>query len=206
MFNYIVSGVLQGIFEWLPISSEGIVALFNKYFSSVANPLDLALFLHLGTFLAVLIYFRRDFRKILLLKDKKLFSFLFFSTFISLLVAFPLYQFASSIALGGWLLFLTGFGLLLTAFLHKAKKRALSLKGNKLALLVGFLQGLSVIPGVSRSGVTIFGLSFGEREPREVLRLSYLMSAPIVMASSLYLILKGGITFNFNIIIALLFA
>ncbi len=211
MFNYIVSGILQGVFEWLPISSEGIVALFNKYSSSAVNPLDLALFLHLGTLLAVLIYFRKDFRKILLLKDKKLFSFLFFSTLISLLVAFPLYQFASSIALGGWLLFLTGLGLLITAFLQKSEKiknkSKLPFLSNKLAFLAGFLQGLAVLPGVSRSGSTIFALSLSENKaPKDILKLSYLMSAPIVMASSLYLILKGGITFNFNVILALFFA
>ncbi|MCG2690371.1 undecaprenyl-diphosphate phosphatase [Candidatus Parcubacteria bacterium] len=206
MFNFIISGILQGIFEWLPVSSEGIVALFNKYFSAGFNPLDLALFLHLGTLLAVLVYFRKDFWRILLLKDKKLFRFLLIATTISLIIAFPLYKIASSVALGGWLLFLTGFGLLATAFLHKTKKQNLSLQGNKLAFLVGFLQGLSVIPGVSRSGATIFGLSFGEREPREVLRLSYLMSAPVVAASSLFLLLKGDFTFNFDVGLALFFA
>ena len=208
MFNFIISGVLQGIFEWLPISSEGVVALFNKYFSAGFNPLDLALFLHLGTLLAVLVYFRKDFWRILLLKDKKLFRFLLIATTISLIVAFPLYKIASKIALGGWLLFLTGFGLLATAFLQKKQGQAkIVLKDAKLTFLAGFLQGLAVLPGVSRSGSTIFALSLGENKtPKDILKLSYLMSAPVVLASSLFLIFKGDFVLSWGVLGAILFA
>ena len=62
MLDYIVLGILQGIFEWLPISSEGIVALLSQFLQK-GNPVDVALFLHLGTLLVVLIYrkFRQEF-------------------------------------------------------------------------------------------------------------------------------------------------
>ncbi|MBM4177595.1 undecaprenyl-diphosphate phosphatase, partial [Candidatus Gribaldobacteria bacterium] len=132
-------------------------------------------------------------------------------TAVSLLVAFPLYQIASKVILGGWLLFLTGFGLLLTAFLQKSKKikekSSFLFLSNKLALLAGFLQGFAVLPGVSRSGTTIFALSLSEnKSPKDILKLSYLMSAPLVLASSFYLLLKGNLVFDFSSILALFFS
>lgn len=190
ILQQIVLGAAQGIFEWVPISSEGIVALLAKFWQINLNPVDLALFLHLGTLLAVLVYFRADFKDILLLRDKKMFRFLFIATCASLALGFLLYQFVHNMALGNSLLLLTGFGLLATAFFQKKKNRVF-LQGDKLALFVGILQGLSIVPGLSRSGSTIFGLSFGESEPKKILKVSYLMSAPVVLASTLYLLLEN---------------
>jgi len=191
MLSQIVLGVVQGIFEWIPVSSEGLVALLSKFFFQSSRPLQMALFLHLGTLFAALIYFRKDWKEIILLKDKKTLKFLIISTLISLLIGFPLYKFVNSITLGASLLLLTGLGLFATSYFHKSKKRN-SLSENSLALFSGLLQGFSVIPGLSRSGVTIFGLSFGRENPKEILKLSYLMSVPVGIASSLYLILEDG--------------
>ena len=64
MFEQIILGVIQGIFEWLPVSSEGIIVLIEKNFfnnqAGVEEIIKYALFLHLGTFLAALIYFYKD--------------------------------------------------------------------------------------------------------------------------------------------------
>jgi len=73
--NYFILGLLQGVFEWIPISSEGVVALAAKYLGAAQNPVDLALFLHAGTLLAALIYYRRDWMRILTLKDRPLIRF-----------------------------------------------------------------------------------------------------------------------------------
>ena len=62
-------GIIQGIFEWIPVSSEGIVALSSQFFSLNANPVNTAIFLHLGTLLAVMIYFWKDWKGILALKN-----------------------------------------------------------------------------------------------------------------------------------------
>ena len=76
MWSYILLGIIQGTFEWLPISSEGVTALTTHFLIKTFNPVDLALFLHLGTFFAVLIYFRKDWKEILTFKNPKLFRFL----------------------------------------------------------------------------------------------------------------------------------
>ena len=121
MINYIILGIVQGIFEWLPISSEGITSLLSNFLIKNFHPIDLALFLHLGTLLAAIIYFRRDWIKILSFKNKELLNFLIISTIVSLTISYPLYKIIKSFAFGNGLLVLMGFGLLATAYAHKKK-------------------------------------------------------------------------------------
>ena len=191
MFEYIILGVLQGIFEWLPISSEGVVVLAGQFFRADFNLVDIALFLHLGTFFAVLIYFRRDWIKILTFKNKKMLKFLSITTIVALAVSYPIYGAIRNIAIGSSLLILVGFGLLFTAYFSRKKKK-LNISENNLAIISGVLQGLAVIPGLSRSGATIFGLSLKKDNSLEILKTSYLMSGPVVLASSFYLLLNDS--------------
>ncbi len=189
MWIYSLLGIIQGIFEWIPISSEGIVALASQALTREVNPIDVALFLHLGTLFAVLVYFRKEWKEVLMLRNLKLLKFLTISTVISLAVGYPLYRVARTMALGSSLLLVMGFGLLLTAYFHR-KRSFYEMGFNKLAVISGFLQGLAVMPGLSRSGSTIFGLSLGELHPSKILKISYMMSAPVVLASSIYLFLN----------------
>lgn len=192
MFKLIILGALQGIFEWLPVSSEGIISLLSKFFLLDFNPIEVALFLHLGTVLAVLVYFRKEWKEIVSLKDKELLRFLIISTIASLLIGYPLYNAITDFVVGSNLLILVGFGLLVTAFFHK-KKISINISHDQSALLSGFLQGLSVIPGLSRSGSTIFGLSLGGYNPERILKTSYMMSLPVILGSSVYLFLNNPI-------------
>ena len=190
MSEYIFLGTIQGIFEWIPVSSEGVVALLSQFLIEDFRPVDLSLFLHLGTFFAVLVYFRKDWQEILMFKNLKLLKFLLLATLISLAVGYPVYKMIQDLAVGGVLLTVMGFGLLITAYFNKTK-RTFKISSVNLAIIAGFLQGLAVIPGLSRSGSTIFGLSLGKNDPREVLKISYLMSAPVALASSVYLFLEN---------------
>ncbi len=189
MLEYFILGVIQGIFEWLPVSSEGVASLFSHFFIKDLNAVDLALFLHLGTLMAAIIYFRRDWWAMINFREKKLMNFLIITTIISLVIGYPLYHLVRTAIWGQGILLITGLGLLLTAYLHK-KNIKWKVKEKYLSLILGILQGLAVIPGVSRSGITIFGLSLGKTEPKKILKISYLMSVPIVLASSFYLFLK----------------
>ena len=191
MWDYIILGILQGLFEWVPVSSEGIVALASQFFIDGVNPIDMALFLHLGTLLAVLVYFRKDWIEVLSLKNTDLFRFIAIATAVSLFVGFIIYSLIRDIAIGPGLLLVMGIGLLMTAYFQK-QKRNLNLSKNWMAILVGVLQGLAVIPGVSRSGSTIFGLSLGRFTPQEILKISYMLSAPAVLAASALILLKDA--------------
>lgn len=192
MWNYLFLGIIQGIFEWFPISSEGIVALAGQFLVKDLDPIDIALFLHLGTVFAILIYFWKDWKEVFLLKNYKLVRFLIISSLISLSIGYPIYKLVNSMIVGNTLLLVMGFCLLLTAYFHKTK-RSFQIDFDKLAIITGFLQGLAVIPGLSRSGSTIFGLSLGKSTPSEMLKVSYMMSLPVVLASSFYLFLKEPI-------------
>ncbi len=185
LMEYVLLGVLQGIFEWLPVSSEGVVALSGGALTGL-NPVDAALFLHLGTLLSVLVYFRKDWAG--LRKDRELLRFLAMTTVVSLAVGFPVYVLVRGIAAGTALLAVMGIGLLGTSIFHRSE-RSPGLSKGRLALVAGMLQGLAVIPGLSRSGSTIFGLSLGKMGPEEILKVSYMMSAPVVLVSSAYLLL-----------------
>jgi len=190
MWEYILLGFLQGVFEWIPVSSEGIVALFSSYFVKDFNSVDLALFLHLGTLLATLVYFWRDWIDLITFKDKDFLRFFIIVSFISGTLGFFVYKVARDVAMGSGLLVLMGLGLILTSWFQKNN---IKLKINKdiSSIIVGLLQALSAIPGVSRSGSTVFGLSLTENNSTEILRKSYIISVPIVLGSSLYLYLDN---------------
>lgn len=198
MWNYVLLGVIQGIFEWLPVSSEGIVAVTSQFTLQEFNPVDTAIFLHLGTLLAVLVYFFYDWKQVVLIRDKELFRFLFLATITSLVVGFPLYLLIKNLATGAILLLVMGFGLLATSYFHGTRKSVLGLDKHqdRLAIVAGLLQGLAVIPGLSRSGSTIFGLSLGKGDPSQILRLSYLMSAPVVLVSTVYFAVSNPTLFQ----------
>ncbi|MCK9578681.1 undecaprenyl-diphosphate phosphatase [bacterium] len=202
--TYILLGLLQGVFEWLPISSKGIVSLYVNY-SGIqgVNPLDLALFLHLGTLLATLIYFWKDIWDLILLKDKKFVKFFIIVSIISGTLGFVIYKLTKDFAVGSSLLLVVGLGLLLTSF-FQSKKIKLKLSGTMSAVVVGLLQSLSAIPGVSRSGSTIFGLSLSENDPEKILRYSYLISIPVVLGADVYLQRENLVQFSPEVIVAVI--
>ncbi len=189
MLEYIVLGIIQGVFEWIPISSEGVVALVSLFLGIIHNPVDLAIFLHAGTTLAVLIYFWRDWVDVVTLRNKGLLKFLVIATIVSLVVGFPVYKVVRNIAIGSGLLFLMGLALLITGVLQ-SKRISFGFNLSKLAVVAGVLQGLASIPGLSRSGSTIFGLSLGELNPNQILKYSYMMSVPVIIVADVYLILQ----------------
>ncbi|MDD5569169.1 MAG: undecaprenyl-diphosphate phosphatase [Candidatus Pacebacteria bacterium] len=205
MWEYALAGILQGIFEWLPVSSEGVVALFSNFSLPQLNSVDFALFLHLGTILAVIIFFWKDIVDLILMKDKKFLRFFIIVTLISGVLGFFVYRFASNVLVGPALLFAMGSGLFLTSWFQK-KKIKINLSADASAAVVGLLQAITPIPGVSRSGATIFGLSLTESDPEKILKTSYLISIPVVLGVNGYLYLKSPIMPSNNSLIALLFS
>lgn len=203
MVQYVILGFLQGIFEWLPVSSEGVVSLASSIFNIQGNVVDFSLFLHIGTLLAVIIYFWKDFIDLLTFKDKEFFKFFVLAATVSLAVGFPVYKIAREFNIGNGLLILMGFALIATAFFQKKGKK-MNLTVCQSALIVGLLQGLSAIPGLSRSGSTIFGLSLKESSPEKILKISFLLSVPAVLASSAYLFFFGEkVLFSFGSFISI---
>jgi len=207
MFEILLFGIIQGIFEWLPISSQGNLALLMVGFSGmVANDaIRLSIFLHTGTLLSVLVYFRKDVAS--LLKKLKgyrpdyterncLLTFLLVSTLVTGVVGFMLFSYVTATEIAGTaFLGLVGIALMATGILQKfSKGREDRMQLNiKDSLLLGLLQGLSVIPGISRSGITVSGFLLRGYKSDDALRLSFLMSIPAVLAAEIGLGLLGSL-------------
>lgn len=209
MLESVVLGIIQGITEWIPISSEGMITLAKiKLFHSTAGLKEIvceALFLHLGTFFAAIVYFRKDLLTLVKLpfvfkqargEDKKLFFFLTLTTVISGLIGFRLLLTMDKIsayfeASGKIIMILVAILLFVTGMLQlrvhsKGAKTANNLKPID-GWLLGIVQGLAVLPGLSRSGTTIAALLMMGFEKTVALRLSFLMSLPLILAGNIIL-------------------
>lgn len=226
MVQNIVLGIIQGVAEWLPVSSEGLIILVGSNFfglTSLGEAVRLALFLHLGTFLAALIYFRKDVKKILgalfywpgsTEETRKVLIFLLVATFISGILGLSLLKFLEGIE--SEFIFTSkiitlgiGFLLVLTGFLQiKAKRRGTkSVTGLKLldGIILGFVQGIAALPGLSRSGLTVSTLLLKNFNGRDALRLSFLLSLPVVLGGNIVLNLDKFLL-DVNAFLGLLFS
>lgn len=195
-------GLLQGVFEWLPISSQGILVLslvlLLGFKPSEAS--DISILLHLGTCLAATIYFRRDIVRILKrtsYEDERMLFFLFVASSATVISGLPTYLFFKEVgSQGEAFLGLLGGALIITGLAQRRgePRRGISSKAPSLGtgLLLGLLQGLSALPGLSRSGITIFALLLYGFEGEKALRISYILSIPASLLASFGVILLGG--------------
>lgn len=209
MFENIILGIIQGIAEWLPVSSEGSIVLAKTYFFedglAFGDIIKLALFLHLGTFLAALIYFHKDvatlFKALGRYKSsgtetQKILQFLFLTTLISSLLGLGFIMLLSEAerffeSAGRVITIFVGGLLIITGWLQLKAREGGIRKIHQLklsdSLTLGVVQGLAAMPGFSRSGLTISTLLLLKMDKTSALRLSFLMSLPIVLVGNLVL-------------------
>ncbi|MCL7476147.1 MAG: undecaprenyl-diphosphate phosphatase [ANME-2 cluster archaeon] len=198
----IVLGIIQGIFEWLPISSEGqsMLILLNAFHMNVNEALSLAIFMHLGTSFAVMIKFREEFRTIITGKDRELTRIIVISTVCTGLTGLPLYLLLKSTFTGGIAAtLLIGVLLILTGVILGLNKG----KGHKSRgsitrsdiILLGLVQGFAILPGISRSGVTLTTLLLRNVEQKTALVISFLISVPVVLGA---VALDAGMVFTLD--------
>jgi undecaprenyl-diphosphatase len=201
----ILIGILQGILEWLPVSSEGtLVLIINQVFG--LDPFDAfvySIFLHIGTGTAALLYFRKDVLEIILARNqqcKKLRREIFIITILTGLVGFPIYMFLEiSSKLGETLIAILGVALIISGLIQKNIQESGLRKSYSLTLIetivIGIIQGFAIIPGISRSGITISALLFMKYRGKTAFKLSFLMSIPVSYAATfgMYIIEKPSI-------------
>ena len=199
----ILVGLIQGLVEWLPISSEGNAVLFLYNFTSIPKEdvLLLVVWLHLGTALAVLVKYPRDILEILTLRDRNLFRHLLIATICTAITAIPLYIFLKdsltifhgevvNILVGG-LLLVTAVVLYLPTMRVDEEEPVMVDVSDKEAAITGFVQGFAVLPGLSRSGVTVSALLMQKVDKDKALKFSFLMSVPAVLGILAFEILSG---------------
>jgi undecaprenyl-diphosphatase len=211
----LILGAVQGIAEWLPVSSKGIVTLVlvNFFGLQFKQAFFLAVWLHIGTLLAAVFYFRRDLWQMIKylpawLRDirhpaateqGKLITFLIVATIVTAAVGGPLILFSlDNLQLSSALLTaVIGLFLIVTGLVQRLALKAKSLEDRPLrmidALWVGLAQALSAFPGFSRSGMSVSALLLLRYSGGQALRLCFLMSIPIVLAAEVGLGLIQGI-------------
>jgi undecaprenyl-diphosphatase len=197
-----IIGVLQGVLEWLPISSEGNLTLFLVSVLGLdpSETLGLAVFLHLGTGLAALAYYRQESWSIIAgatERDRDMRLRLFVMTGLTGAVGLPIYIYLNvSASVGEALLALTGLALIATGLMQRRRDMAGERDASSLSwpetLALGVLQGLAIIPGLSRSGITTSTMLLRGLRSEEAFNLSFLMSIPASFAAGFGLILLDG--------------
>lgn len=207
-----VLGLLQGVLEWLPVSSEGAVALARSALGAAPDVATrYALFLHAGTAVAAAAFYRGELATLAggipewsphgaFRRESADLSFYAIATVVSGFVGIAGYlalaELASEAAGGA---FVAAIGALLLAtgiFMRLAEHRATGRRdrpGPLDALLVGVLQGLAVLPGVSRSGTTVSALLLRGHAGPDALRLSFVLSIPAAAGAGLLVVLDDGI-------------
>ena len=188
MFEVIFLSIVQGITEFLPISSSAHIILLSKYFSFNNENLTLDISLHLGSLLAILIYFKKDLLNFT--KNKNFFFKIRISSVPVMLCGYFLIKYGliyifRSYEMIGWSTVL--FALLLyfsdTIKIKKIYRKDFSYSA---AIFMGFFQVLSLMPGVSRSGITITGARFLNFSRLDAAKISFFISIPTLTIISLY--------------------
>ena len=191
----IIVGLVQAISEWLPISSKTQVLAASQLLLKLnfSQAYTFGLFMEVGTLIAAIIYFRRELWALITVllgsKDavrRKLFVYVLTTTIITGILGAPLYLYADSLT-GipiGIPMILIGIVLIADAFIiHYARKRheaganrrKFEDMGIRDYIVVGITQGISALPGVSRSGITTSALLLLDIEADEAFRLSFII-------------------------------
>jgi len=208
MAELILLSIIQGVTEFLPVSSSAHLILVSKHFNLSNSNLTLDISLHLGSFLAIAFYFRNDL--INFIKNKELFKKILItsipvSIFGLFLVKTSYIDFLRSYSVIGWSTII--FGIIL--YISDLKTENKNIKKNfnyKNALFISLFQTLSLIPGVSRSGITITSARILNYNRVDAGKISFLTALPVLLLISSYNIHKILTQTNFEISITNLFS
>lgn len=187
IWQVIILATVQGAAEFLPVSSTAHLILFPWFLNFPDPGLSFDVAMHLGTFLAVIIFFWHDWLKIL--NFKKLFWLLVLATipgaFFGLLLENQVQTlFRQPLLIAGAMAI---FGLVLWWVDRQSKKlNDLSHLSKSQVLLIGFSQALALVPGVSRSGITIVGGMVAGLTREAAVKFSFLLSAPIIFGAAIW--------------------
>jgi len=184
MLKYIILGIVQGITEFLPVSSSGHLVIMQKLIGATEQAVAVSIVLHLGTSLALIIFFFNDILN--LLRNMRLLSYIIIVTLVTGIIGISgkgfFEKLFNSPRLVAVALIFTGTILILTKKFIEAKRSVLNIKD---AFILGLTQGLAIIPGVSRSGITISTLLFRGIDRQTSFRFAFLASIPAVFGAAI---------------------
>ena len=208
----LILSAIQGVFEFLPVSSAAHFILVSKYYAFANQNILIDICLHLGSLIAIIFYFRKDLFN--LVNNKSFLIKIIIGTVPIIPVGYILYQTGwiyqlRSLEVIGWMSLIFGI-LLYVGDKSKISKKIDTTFTNKAAIFIGLFQMLSLIPGVSRSGITITAGRFLGFSRFDSAKISFFLSIPTLTAASIlgtYNIFKEeSAELNFVAIIAVIFS
>ena len=188
MIEILILSLVQGITEFLPVSSSSHLIIISEFISFEDKGLSIDVSLHIGSFIAVITYFHKDIFNFI--ENKQLFLKIIFSSFPLILVGYflvqtNLIQELRSIKIIGWMTLVFGI-LLYISDKFKLEKNIDKNLNYKSAIIIGLFQILSLIPGVSRSGISITAARLLNFKRYDSAKISFLLSIPTLGAVSIF--------------------
>jgi undecaprenyl-diphosphatase len=183
-FHAFLYGAVQGLTEYLPVSSSAHLILLPKFLGTGDPGLAFDVFLHFGTLLSTLVFFRKDWIK--LIQDKKLFILITVATIPALFAGALLHHWVSTVLRGASVLAVTlplGGLILYLVDIKTEQHRSYKNIGLRDAILIGLAQCIALVPGVSRSGATITGARLLGLDRSSAAKFSFMISAPVILAA-----------------------
>ncbi len=221
--KYLYLALLQGLTEFLPVSSSGHLVFYQKVFGFQEPLLCFDIILHLATTLSVIIFLKNDLKKIFIETFVSLKQVINGKSFVSVWQEHAMFRLGvfvfvailpavlfglmfsdmiekmfGSLKLVGVTFILTGTILFLTKFVGKNNRKDFRLKD---ALFIGLAQAISIIPGISRSGSTIACGMFRGLDKNLAARFSFILAVPTIIAAGIYKLMHGIGEINISIVV-----
>tara|TARA_B100001250_G_scaffold370351_1_gene354460 strand:+ start:8988 stop:9755 length:768 start_codon:yes stop_codon:yes gene_type:complete len=206
-FEATILSILQGIFEFIPVSSSAHLIIVSKIYNFEVSSLQLDISLHLGSLLAIIFYFKDDLINIT--QNKNLAKLIILGSIPLFIVGYIFYSTGlidslRSLKIIAWTTLLFGI-ILFFADRSKIKKKIDTSLNYKTILIVGLFQVLAIIPGVSRSGIVITASRFLNFDRVDSSKIAFYLSIPALAGAS-FLGIKDVLETNINFNLIFLFS
>jgi len=207
----IIIGIVQGVSEWLPISSKTQVLLASSFLFGLSLTVAYAfgLLMEIGSVLSALIYFRKDVFSVLFFKDRRLLMYLVVVTAVTAVIAVPIYVGVEKLLQTsynvGIPMVVLGIVLIVNGIYIRQSRKNPKIGGLKQMkmrhfIAVGVAQGVAALPGVSRSGMTTSTMLLMGVKPDVAFRLSFLAYLPAAVGAFMVTVLLSRAEVNSAIV------
>lgn len=212
MIEVLILSIIQGVTEFIPVSSSSHLFIISEFTNFENKSLSIDVSLHIGSFIAVITYFYKDI--FYFIKNRELLMKIVFSSIPVIISGYILVQTnmieqLRNLKMIGWTTFIFGI-LLFFSDKFNLKKNLRNDFSFKNALIIGLFQILSLVPGVSRSGITITAARLLNYKRLDAAKISFLLSIPTLGAVSIYglknIITSDNFDFSYLNILSIFFS